>query len=315
MVGRKLSWVFVLAMLGCAAPARVTPGSAVPAVPAAHANVEPGSLVQSNATITLDVLVPPEGDVQGALTLARSELAAKGRFATGTAALVSTEDEHWSHRLPGYVTSRIDREAFARVDRSVAVVRIDARAPAARGWELIANVTEIAKHVAASQQGWIYDAYRAELDDVHSMDSAVPDPGRRDVRSIVRVMGVTSTKGELDHVRTIGLWRLGLPELYASGIPGPNLDQAIELVRATAQILIQTGDVTRSGVIEVDRSQLPSGWPRATSGSGKLTWAARWLRGPIHDHAMIIELSIPASTDTDPKALVTAFRAYFGSDP
>lgn len=283
-----------------------------------------GSLVQSDASMSLDVLIPADGDLPMALQQTRAEATKAGLTLVDkipseasttpvTVQLLSYSEEGWNdHRLPGYALSRIDPAEFSKVEQSSGVVRIDARGPAARSWQLGKVVTAIARGVAASQHGWIYDGYRAQLHDANTLAAFLPDPAHRDVRAMLRIMSVVSTKGELDHVRTIGLWRLGLPELYVPNIPDQYLDDTAALVRATAQLLIQNDGVSRRGVIEVDLSKLPASWPRNASGTGKFTWTARWMRGPIHHNAMVIVLSAPNSRDKDPSPLVTALRLYAG---
>ena len=234
-------------------------------------------------------------------------LPATTRDALATVQLVSLDDEHWDDRLPGYVELRMDRNELPRVDGSVAVVRIDARSPAADGWDLLHEVGMVAQDVAASQHGWIYDSYRAELfDDARFATASLATP-QHDVRGMIRIMGVVSTKGELDHVRTIGLWRLGWPELYLPDVPDSALHDAMGLVRATAQTLVQNGGVTRRGVIVVDLAELPRDWPRPAAGTHRFTWRARWMRGPIHHDAMEIVLS------PDGEALPPALRQYCGA--
>ena len=310
----------LLGLFGCAPGHPSRPRSLAPVD---GAEVEIGPLVQSYAGISLDVLIPAEGDLPSALQSARDEAKANRLTVVDTfpvalnqlpavVQLVSVDEEHWDHHLPGYAVSRIDPDEFERVRSSAGVIRIDARAPAARGWELIQIVTSIARSVAGSQHGWIYDSYRAQLHDADTIELSVPDPDHPDVRTMTRIMGVVSTKGKLDHIRTIGLWRLGLPELYVPDIPGPYLDDAMDLVRATAQTLIQDGGVTRRGIVQVDLSKLPASWPRNVSGSGKFVWIARWMRGPIHSNAMIITLSAVGAHDKDPSALTAALHAYAG---
>ncbi|MDX2093736.1 MAG: hypothetical protein SFX73_38210 [Kofleriaceae bacterium] len=177
---------------------------------------------------------------------------------------------------------------------------MDAHAPASRAWDLLRTVTMEARDLAAAQHGWIYDPYRAELHNPETFAASIPDAHLRDVRSFTRMMAVVSTKGGLDHVRSIGLWRLGLPELYLPNVVRADLDRARELVRATAQTLLQNGRVTRRGVIEVDLAQLSSDWPKPAAGTGRFTWSARWMRGPIHKNAMLIVLSVPGAQDKIP---------------
>lgn len=272
------------------------------AAPVEGAEVEVGSLVQSQAVISLDVLIPADGDIPATLDGARQNTKRDGielvealpsiaTHAVMTIQLKSVADEEWGDRLPGFVASKIDRDDFPNVRVSAAVVRLDARAPGTQAWELMRTVTTEARDLAAAQHGWIFDSYRAELHDADTFATSIPDLQTHDVRGITRIVGVVNTHGGLDHVRSIGLWRLGLPELYLPDVRHADLDDAMNLVRATAQTLIQDGGVTRRGLIDVDLSKLPHDWPRAGLRSARFTWRARWMRGPIHQHAMLIVLS------------------------
>jgi hypothetical protein len=292
------------------------------AAPIEGAEVELGSLVQSQAVITLDVLIPADGDLPGALETARQSAKRDGvelvdalpsttNRAVMTIQVNSVADE-WNHRLPGFVASKIDPDDFPTVDASAAVVRLDARAPATQAWELLRTVTTEARDLATAQHGWIYDSYRAELHNADTFATSIPDMQAHDVRAITRIIGVVNTHGGLDHVRSIGLWRLGLPELYLPDVRHDDLDDAMSLVRATAQTVIQNGGVTRPGTIDVDVAKLPRDWPKPPSGTGRFTWHARWMRGPIHKNAMLIMLSTPGPQEKDPRALAAALHVYAG---
>lgn len=250
--------------------------------------VDVGSLVQSPARMSLDVLVPAGGDVPAALDRARTEATAAGLQVVDvlpsqptsfvvTIQRFSQADHGWTDRLPGYVWSRIGRDRFEDVQRSAGIVRILATGPSARGWELVRTTSQVARAVAAVHGGWIYDLYRAELHDAETFTHAIPDPRTTDVHALVRIMKVVSTRGGLGHLRSIGLWRLGLPEFYVPDVPEEVLEDAAEVALATAQTLIDTGGVTTRGVVEVDRARLAS-WP-ATAGTGRLVWRAHWMRG------------------------------------
>ena len=317
--GAVASLVAALVLVACSQP---VPGKPNVVAPVEGAEVGVGALVQSQAVITLDVLIPPDGDVPAALETARQNVKRDGielvdalpstaTHSVMTVELSSVADE-WNHRLPGFVASKIDRNEFPTVDASAAIVRLDARAPAARAWQLVRAVTTQARDLASAQHGWIYDPYRAELHSPDTFATSIPDLQARDVRALTRIMGVVNTHGGLDHVRSIGLWRLGLPELYLPDVRHADLDDAMDLVRATAQTLIQNGGVTSSGVIAVDLSKLPHEWPRPAAGSGRFTWRAHWMRGPIHQKAMLIVLSTSEAAD-NAAALSAALHDFAGT--
>lgn len=287
------------------------------------AEVDVGSLVQSQAVISLDVLIPADGDIPAALENARQNVKRDGlalvdRLPSTVSAptisiqLKSVADEEWNEGLPGYVASKIDPEVFPSVQRSAGVVRLDARAPVARAWDLLRVVTTEARELAVAQRGWIFDSYRAELHNADTFATSIPDAHTRDVRAITRIMGIVNTKGGADHVRTIGLWRLGLPELYLPNVRHADLDDAMSLMRATAQTLIQKDGVTSRGMIDVELSKLPQDWPRPAAGTGRFAWRARWMRGPIHQHAMMIVLSAAGASENAETTLSTALHEYAG---
>lgn len=292
-----------------------------PVTPVEGAEVDVGSLIQSQGVVSFDVLIPADGDIPGALEIARKNAKRDGLVLVDslppaasdsmiTIQLKSFADEGWSGRLPGYVASKIDPDELPDVEGASGIVHMEAHSPASRAWDLLRTVTTEARDLGAAQHGWIYDPYRAELHSPDTLATSIPQAQPRDVRAITRIMGVFSTKGGLDHVRSIGLWRLGLPELYLPDVGHADLDRAVDLVRATAQTIVQDGGVTRRGVIEVDLSKLPRDWPRPASGTGRFTWRARWMRGPMHHNAMVIVLSTPAARDKDPSALAAAINQY-----
>lgn len=136
---------------------------------------------------------------------------------------------------------------------------------------------------------WFQSVYdKTGRHDASTLGSLVPDPAVRNVRAMLRIMSVASRKGEPGHIRTIGLWRLGLPELYVPDIPDPYLDDTAELVRAIAQSLIQNDGVSRRGIIEVNLSKLPASWPRNTAGHREVH-----VDGPVDGEVVEICLSLP----------------------
>lgn len=83
------------------------------------------------------------------------------------------------------------------------------------------------------------------------------------------------------------------------------------MAEVEARIVVQNGGVTRRGVIDVDLATLDS-WPTPSSGTGRFVWGARWMRGPIHDRAWQIVLTVPGSRERNAHALVQALHEYAG---
>lgn len=312
-VSRRLTVLSLLAgLLGCSG--RAQPITAHAPDPIENAPVGVGSLVQAESSVTLDVLIPADGDIPRALRAATADATKRG-LQGATVTLHSLDDEGWGSRsrLPGYVVSLIDETELELAFEASGVIRISAHGPADTAWDLVRRATIVAADVAGDQAGWIYDPYRARLDSPETLTWLLPDRQRPDVRSVMRIMAVTSKSG-LGHVRTIGLWYLGLPELIVTDVPNESLDAAMEVARATAQTLIQNRGVNRPGVIEVDRAKLPSSWPRLESGTGRITWDARWRPGEIHHNAMEVVLTVPGAKAGDGVAVVAALRDYTGGE-
>jgi hypothetical protein len=141
----------LVAAIVLAACSKRMPTKPLVADPVEGAEVEVGSLVQSQAVISLDVLIPADGDIPTALEAARQSakrdgvelvdaLPSTASHAVMTIQLKSVADEGWNHHLPGFVVSKIDPDDFPAVDASAGVVRLDARAPATQAWELLRTV-------------------------------------------------------------------------------------------------------------------------------------------------------------------------------
>ncbi|HEY3807825.1 MAG TPA: hypothetical protein VGL61_34815 [Kofleriaceae bacterium] len=301
--------LFAVVLAACEQPRAPSP-------PVDRAEVETGSLVRSDARIALDVLIPVDGDLPQAVDRGRATAAAEGlhvvdplpavaREPVVTVGLASIDDQRWRSELGddghGYVSTALSDEELDSVQQAIGVVRIVARGPTTRAWELIRAAMRTASDLAASQHGWIYQENRARLFDVSSFAALILEPGHRDVRTILRAMEVVSTHGKPSHVRSIGLGDLGVPELYVPDVPEDLIDVAANAVYATAQQLVVHGGVTRRGVIEVDAASLPASWGKPR-GTGKITWRARWMHDPLKPTLVEIELTNPD--------LAAALRAF-----
>lgn len=274
--------------------------------PVEGALVGVGGLDRSGVQVTFDVLIPAGGDIPGGLAAAKADVVAQELSGYATVTLGNLEENGLTAGFPGYAVAAVDDDQVDLALESVGVVRITARGPPGTGWDLMRRSMFVAAKLAADQGGWIYDPYRAQLHDADTLTTFLPDRKHPDVRSVMRCMAVVSESG-IGHVRTIGLWFLGEPELIVADVPNEYLDAAIDVARAAAQTVIQNGGVTRPGVIEVDHAKMPPGWlpPGTGTGTGRITLQARWKRGQIHHNAMEIVLSVPGG-------LVPALRAYAG---
>src|SRR5438067_11413946 len=122
---RAVALIAAVVLSACSKHMPSKPGMAAPVE---GAEVEVGSLVQSQAVITLDVLIPADGDLPAALETARQNAKRDGlelvdalpsttNRAVMTIQVNSVADE-WNHRLPGFVASKIDPDDFPTVEAS-----------------------------------------------------------------------------------------------------------------------------------------------------------------------------------------------------
>ena len=135
------------------------------------------------------------------------------------------------------------------------------------------RLSKVCGAIAAEQNAWVFDSYRAQLHNPQSFEEWMPDPNN--VATIVRVMGVTS-KTKPSHVRTIGFTRLGLPELYIPDVvPESDLDDARYLMFAAAKAYMKRGGVTRQGRLVIDMTSLTTDWNPSKNGTGKFEFVCK----------------------------------------
>lgn len=297
-----MKWLVILTLAACAGTGTRPQAARPPSGPVDGALVEVGPVAEADAGITVDILLPPEADIPDALATARREVGSSGIQVVehapehpGSVAQVAVEllgfdAEGWSGKIPGYVESYIDQADVPRVLRTVGVLRIKLAAPKAAALDAVRKILVTSRAIALEHRAWIFERYRARLHTPDTLADDIPDP--KDIESVIRVMGVVSTKGKPSHIRTIGFSNLGIPELYVPDIIDPaDLQDARMAVFAAAQTYLQRGGVTRPGRIDVDLEKL---FPEIDlpEGTGKFEWEARWLRGPIRNR-MVIELTVP----------------------
>src|SRR5205085_6090114 len=152
----------------------------------------------------------------------------------------------------------------------------------AKGGKLAHDTALVAQEVAHAAHGWIFDLDTHLLHTPDSVMAHVPGDASTDVRKTVMLHGVTGDH-DLAFVDTTGMMRIGLPELRVADVPQARINSVSRLLNATAQTLIERGDLTRDGQLEVDLSKLAGEWHVAdikkNGGTAKFTWLARWSRG------------------------------------
>lgn len=257
--------------------------------------VRPGTVKDASVLWALQVLVPKDGNVDAAEKLAR-ERASAAKLEVERATMV---DYGWDReRLEFFASEGVDVDALAGA-AAVIVIRAENR----DGVALLRALSETAVVVADACHGWVIDPTYGALP-AEQFRAHIPS-ARPDVRKLIVVHGVMDDNG-LPHLDTMGLNRLGLPELYVAKVARTQVDSVTQLVNAAAQTLLERGDVTRTGQLEVDLSMLGPEWGHddvvKAGGTGKVTFGVRWSRGDEESDAhgdLGIELLPPRGPNTE----------------
>ncbi|MBA3461523.1 MAG: DUF2314 domain-containing protein [Deltaproteobacteria bacterium] len=180
----------------------------------------------------------------------------------------------------------------------------------------------VVKAVAEASKGWIMDLDTHLLHTPASLMAHVPGEKTLDVRDSVMLHGV-SGDNNLAFVDTVGMSRLGLPELYVGDIPQSRVSAVSRVLNATAQTLVERGDLTRDGELEVDVSKLAGDWQlsalQEAGGTGKIVWRATWSRGDakpggqIDADQLVLQLSIAGAKPGSAEALLAALEKFEGA--
>lgn len=180
----------------------------------------------------------------------------------------------------------------------------------------------VAKAVAEASKGWIMDLDTHLLHTPASVMAHVPGDKSVDVRDAVMLHGVSGDH-DLAFVDTVGMLRLGLPELYVADVPQSRVGAVSRVLNATAQTLVERGDLTRDGELEVDLSKLAGDWQLAAlkqaGGSGKITWRVAWSRGDakpsdqVDADELVLQLSIAGAKPGSAEALLAALEKFEGA--
>ena len=142
-------------------------------------------------------------------------------------------------------------------------------------------VSQAALELAREQHGWVLDPMAGAAYTAAQFEKHVPgDP--LDVRKLVYVHGVQGD-GSQPFLDTMGMTKLGLPELRVSAAASGQLDSLTTLIDATAQYLV-AHDVAVPGPLDIDFAALPGEWHvdeiKKAGGSAKARWRIAWTKDP-----------------------------------
>ena len=288
-----------VAILAAAACDRSTPKDP-PQPPAPEPKVgelvQPGQVRGFVDNAGLAVIVPEGGDVAAIEHLARARAGAAITVRRVTLAQLGWDAQH-VHGLVG--AARADEAAIARAAGAVVII-----APGA-GVAQLRAVADVARHLA--DDGWIFDPGSSQMYRAAELEQHVGD-----ARHLITVHGVTGDNAQ-PFVDTLGMHRLGFPDLYLAAVARSQLQELTTVVDATAQTLLVHGDITAPGEIAVDLATLDGTWGldelRTHHGSGRITWRAKWAKDP-DDGAFVIALEPLEGAGVE--ALTQALDRFYG---
>ena len=309
--------------------ATAKPGSAVVAVEGAVA--KRGSIWRPERAF-LGVIAPPGADTSKLQALAEATAEREGltvtsqldaKRATITLKLKTPTDVGWVREHAQYYGDVVPPADHDRIGRSTWALWIGGQMPDQRTL-VAARVGAVAIAVAKACNGWILDTDKHQLFTPAALAEHLPSAGGVDVRKTIVVHEV-SGGAELTFLDTAGMNRFGFPELYVAFVPRTRVNSVTNLLNATAQTLIERGDLIRDGEIDVDLSKLTGDWELAElvkfGGTGRITWQARWGRGDaepdekLEPDELVLELSVKGAQPGTAEALVAAAKVFFGAEP
>lgn len=135
--------------------------------------------------------------------------------------------------------------------------------------------------VARERHGWVYDPVVNHGYTAAQFEKHVPrDPV--DVEKQIDIHGVMGDN-EQPFLDTLGMVKLGLPELRVSAVASGQLSSMATLINATAQAMLAR-DIDVPSTVDIDMATLPGEWHldriRARGGSGHVRWKVRWTTDP-----------------------------------
>lgn len=172
---------------------------------------------------------------------------------------------------------------------------------------------------ASAGHGWIVDPYTSQVFSIAGFDDRRPADFPITAQRLITIDAVRDDGGGV-FLESIGMARLGLPELYIRGLPSSYGDDVVVFVNAAAQTLIEGGGLPRDGQLDVDTARLTTApWPTrhrallTAGGTGQVTLGASWSTGDDDHHQAEPEVELTIG-DGSSVAVADARRAFFGLD-
>jgi uncharacterized protein YegJ (DUF2314 family) len=269
-------WLVMVFVVGCNKGDRPPPQQQ-PAPPPASVKPAPvaaKSVRRATVEETYVVVLPRGADVDATMKRVSAKLAPLG----GEARVMPPEKP----------TPEM-REATAAMNKDLTAADLDgilsntAIAMRATGEPLatMRALATIAFELAKQQHGWVVDPDAGAAYTAAQFEKHVPgDP--IDVREVIYVHGVQGDNSQ-PFLDTMGMEKLGLPDLRVSAAASGQLGALTVLIDATAQQLVAK-DAAVPGPLVVDLATLPGEWHvdeiKKAGGTAKARWQIAWAKDP-----------------------------------
>ncbi len=254
------------------------------------APVQPGQLAMLSYDPIGFFVIARAGSDLGAL----EQLANDRAKAAGIAPSVqrkTVRDTGWDRAIADILAKDVDAEDLDAIDASPGALLIGG---GERGIPALRALGGIAKAVADAGHGWVLDPSTAQL---RTADRFAAVGASVDVHDLIMVHGIMGDNQQ-PSLDTMGMRRLGVPDLTIARISRGSFDRAASLVIATAQALVDRHDVTAPGKLVVENP------PR------RAVWGVRWAKPEHPSDALMIELVPPGGPTVE--GLEKVLDGYFG---
>jgi uncharacterized protein YegJ (DUF2314 family) len=312
-------WVLIAVIAACKGSSsnKQEPPTPPPrsATPATGQPVRVGEIKRTPTEAGFAVIAPPETDLAALEQLSRAR--AKERKLTIELLRSTARDLDVTRERAQYMIGGVDAADFDVLERGVALMLA---VPSSNGLEELRALSLVAAAAATSARGWVLDPDIGGLFTSEAFAERVATEAI-DARTLIGIHAVGGEEREA-FLDTVGMRRLGLPDLYVRAAAPSQLDALIHLINATAQTLILRGDISRPNELDVDVAQLDATWGaeaiQKAGGSGRVTWRVRWSRFDAgdedhEDHEDHLELVPPSGSTVED--LARLLSDYFGAVP
>lgn len=228
----------------------------------------------------------------------------EGAFGAGAR---SIEVASWDSPLTGLAASDVaallvgvdpkDLDALVAATRTV---HLELRVQRAALDDGLVDVATCAVAAANAAHGWVMDVATYQIFAPAVLAKLRTGDVPIDARRFTTVRG---NPADLTVMETKGMHRLGLPDLILRDIPPAVVGGVVLMLNATSQHLIEQGQVTRDGELDLDLASLGTRpWPQVAKavahagGSGVLPVTATWSRSV--DDATVDEIELTFAFDS-----------------